>query len=38
MDHDRLVNRSIAGSDRVLEIEMTVDQGRGWGEIPRGRS
>ena len=38
MDHDRLMNRSIAASDRVLEIEMTVEQGRGWGEIPRGRS
>ena len=38
MDHDRLMNRSIAASDRVLEIEMTVDQGRGWGEIPRGGS
>ena len=38
MDHDRLMNRSIAAGDRVLEIEMTVDQSRGWGEIPRGRS
>ena len=38
MDHDRLMNRSIAASDRVLEIEITVGQGRGWGEIPRGRS
>ena len=38
MDHDRLVNRSVAAGDRVLEIKMTVDQGRGWGEIPRGRS
>ena len=38
MDHDRLMNRSIAASDRILEIEMMVDQGRGWGEIPRGGS
>jgi len=38
MAHDGLMNRSIVASGEVLERVTTVNQGRGWGEFPGGKS
>ena len=38
MAHDGLLNQSIVAGGEVLELVTTVNQGRGWGEFPGGKS
>ena len=38
MAHDELLNQSIVAGGEVLELVTTVNQGRGWGEFPGGKS
>ena len=38
MAHDGLTTRSIVAGGEVLELVATINQGRGWGEFPGGKS
>ena len=38
MARDGLMNRSIVAGGEFLKLVTTVNQGRGWGEFPGGKS
>ena len=38
MAHDGLINQSIVAGGEVLELVTRVNQDRGWGEFPGGKS